>query len=1315
MFSCEKCQQVFSLKCNLNRHMRNKHCVGLQLICSICQKKFRRQDAFVQHQRSIHGIEPQRKDPLPNLIQNSTHRDFDESAASTSASKSKIKLTNKLCDVCGKFFSSHATLAAHLRSEHITSIEKDVEQVSTCYKNRVACYKIGGVEADDDIPSYLTRSRETVRRLINNYISDIRGLVKAQIELLAVFIKSSFNENGEEGVIASMKNFNTKFKVITSITFEEIYDKMIRDIIKQSEDFQEQGSGWAFFSVSHLLLNVNKFQPIPGSSYIRLPSEIINKKACINIKNNDNACFAWCLTAALHPAQISKVRTSSYPHYSQVLNLEGITFPVHLKDISKIETLNNLSINVYELVFDSINYTYNVEGPIHFTKNRRDTHVNLLYLFNNGIGHFVLIKNLSRLISKHIANHNGAIRLCDGCLTRFSSADKLSRHQQYDCNHITTILPSKNLKSIPNFMGNLMPENILEFNNYKNTQMVPFVIYADFESILKPIEHCEPDFSKSFTEKVDIHQPYSFAYYIVSTVDGTCCKFETYTGLDCPKVFILKLMEDVRYIYHKYIKYVKPMTPLTVEEQVAFEATYICHICKTPFGEDVVKVHDHCHITGKYRGPAHVVCNLNFKIPKFIPVFLHNFSCYDAHLFVKEMADIEDVNGIDVLPNNKEKYISFSKSVLVDQIQNQSRFENRFMKLRFLDSFRFMASSLDSLSSNLVEEDFVHVRKFFPCNKQFQLLKRKGIFPYGYIDSLEKLSETSLPQISGFFNKLSFENITDKDYLHAQTVWQTFQCQNLKDYSDLYLKTDVLLLADVFEKFRRVCFETYGLDPAHYYTTPGLTWDAMLKFTKIKLELLTDVDQVHFIKKGIRGGISQCSLRHAKANNKYMDNYDSNSPSKFLMYWDANNLYGWAMSQPMPYGDFKWLDDTEIQNLNLNHVSDEADYGYILDVDIEYPHYLHDIHNDLPFLAENICPPNSSNSESEKRLIPNLFNKKNYIVHYRNLKHAIAHGLKVLKVNRVLSFKQSAWLKPYIDMNTKLRQSAKNDFERDFFKLMNNSVFGKTMENVDKRVDVRLITSWDDICGKGRSKPGARSLIAKLNFKNIKIFTETFSAIQMERLRVVYNKPIYVGFTVLEISKLLMYEFYYNFLKPKYNEAIRLCYMDTDSFTVHINTDDLYEDIKLNLDKFDTSNYHLDNQFKIPLKNKAVLGLMKDENCGRIMTDFIGLRSKMYANRVIDGRVTKKAKGVKKAVVKHKIKFENYFDCLTLKNTMFAKQILFRSCNHTVYTVLQNKLVLSPYDAKRFIKDDGIDTLAWGHNRIVSSSSSEGTLQTLKP
>ncbi len=458
--------------------------------------------------------------------------------------------------------------------------------------------------------------------------------------------------------------------------------------------------------------------------------------------------------------------------------------------------------------------------------------------------------------------------------------------------------------------------------------------------------------------------------------------------------------------------------------------------------------------------------------------------------------------------------------------------------------------------------------------------------------------------------------------MHAQKVWNHFNMKTLGEYSDLYLKTDVLLLSDVFEKFRETCFSIYNLDCCWYMTAHSLSWDACLKYTKVELELLSDIEKLDFIKKGIRGGISQSCYRFAEANNKYMKDFDPLHESSFLMYYDANNLYGWAMSQPLPYGNFEWI---KVNNFNLNRIKSNSNKGYILEVDLDYPHELHDKHNDLPFCVENICPPNGK----IKKLIPNLNNKKNYLIHGLNLLQAIEHGLVLKKIHRILRFSQSTWLKEYIDLNTDMRTKAVNEFEKDFYKLMNNCIYGKTMENIDKRVDVKLVTQW---CKKGSKRNTASRLIAIPNFHNLTIFSENFCAIQMNKTSVCYNKPIYLGFCVLEMSKYLMYDYHYNFILKEFPtpKQVRICYMDTDAFIYYIKTNDIYENMSNNLDKYDTSNYEPNNQYNLPLVNKKVIGLMKDENGGIIMNAVVGLRSKLYSFKLDDGGELKKAKGIKK-------------------------------------------------------------------------------------
>ena len=322
------------------------------------------------------------------------------------------------------------------------------------------------------------------------------------------------------------------------------------------------------------------------------------------------------------------------------------------------------------------------------------------------------------------------------------------------------------------------------------------------------------------------------------------------------------------------------------------------------------------------------------------------------------------------------------------------------------------------------------------------------------MDNWERFNETSLPNKESFYSSLNMENIDDIDYRHGNNVFKKFKLKNLGEYQDLYVQSDTLLLADVFENFRNMCIKVYELDPAHLLSLPGLAWKACLKKTNVQLELLTDYDMLLMVEEGIRGGICHTIHRHAKANKKYRKNYDKNKESSYIQYLDANDLYGWAMSQNLPVNSFKWINDvTEIDEKFIKNYDEDSDKGYILELDVRYPRKLHDLHSDLPFL------PKRMKIDKWKKLVYNLRNKKKCVVHIRSLKEALNYGIKLKKVHRIIEFNQEEWLKPYIDMNTELRKIAKNDFEKDFFKLMNNAVFGKTMENVRKHRDIKLMTT----------------------------------------------------------------------------------------------------------------------------------------------------------------------------------------------------------------------------------------------------------------
>ncbi|XP_074035264.1 uncharacterized protein [Leptinotarsa decemlineata] len=562
-----------------------------------------------------------------------------------------------------------------------------------------------------------------------------------------------------------------------------------------------------------------------------------------------------------------------------------------------------------------------------------------------------------------------------------------------------------------------------------------------------------------------------------------------------------------------------------------------CHICEKPFAEKDIIVRDHCHFSGLFRGFSHQACNLSFKKLFIVPITFHNLSGYDSHFIIR---DVAKKGSVSILPINREKYIPFT------QYDNETN-----IKFRFIDSYRFMGASLDELVSTLDVKNLKILKKEFAelDDEKFELLTKKGVFPYDYVDSVEKFLDTELPSKKHFYNKLNDCDIDDAKYAHAQRIWHLFDIKTLGEYSDLYMRTDILLLADVFENFREIDLKHMG------WTLHGII---LCKGTRY------------------RGGISVCCNRYSEANNKYMPTYDPTKLSKYIMYFDVNNLYGWAMSQFLPYGGFEWVDT----NIDVSQIPDDNPEGYILQVDLEYPEGLHDLHKDFPFCPEHRAPPNSKLT----KLMPTLYNKTEYTLHYRNLKQALEHGLKSTKIHKVLKFKQSAWLRPYIELNTQLRTATNTSFEKNQFKLANNAIFGKTMENVRLHRIVKLVSSYE-----GRF--GAKNLISSPRFHNRTIFDSNLMAIELKKAELIFNKPMYVGMAILDLSK-------------TYNE------------------------------------------YNIPLANKKVPGLMKDEANGKIITHFAGLRSKMYTYKVQDGKVVKKAKGVKYGVVKNKLSLEDYVDCL---------------------------------------------------------------------
>lgn len=1071
-----------------------------------------------------------------------------------------------------------------------------------------------------------------------NDIKDFLNKTCAQASV-NVWFKLNFEMKNKSNKNFPIEIETNKFTINNNNDVEDVLADMYTFFGFKLDDNNYEESGLIYIGVNSLIiktsLNLSQF----GSSFRPLPKIIENKKACLNIQNNDNKCFIWCILADLYPCENNPHRSSNYfSLIDQINGIDQIRFPIRIDDIKKFQKLNPHipPINVFELETKHGKITdtsYNI-FPI-YPREVRDNYdfksksINLLFYQD----HYILIKNLNRLLFDPRFPH--LTYICERCIAYFSSESALNKHHEY-CKE------NKTCKITLPVSGS--GKEKLKFVNYKHQVVAPFIIYADFETWQEIVNM--PAGEK--TIKTAIHHPSAFAFFTVCRSDSKLNKYFNYNGKDSAEQFVFNIKEELKRIDGIFNS--KPI-PINMDENATkdFNNACTCYHCNLPFTSDNYKVRDHDHLNGKYRGAAHLKCNSSsLKTKRIVSIVFHNLEGYDIHLFIKEIVKHAE---IEVIPKSSEKYISMI-----------CKFEGIQTKLKFIDSFHFLNSSLDELSKNIIDFKYIHDTK----------LREKQYFPYEYITSYETLLEPHLPPIEKFESKLNNTCISVTEYNHALSVFNDYNCKNILDYQELYLKIDVLLLSEIFENFRDVTLANYNLDPANYYTTPGLAWDAALKLTNVELELLTDVSMLDlFGSKAIRGGISTvCERKLAYANNKYMDKYDNQSDSSYIMYLDANNLYGHSMSQKLPISDFQWV---KIENICIEALKNDKDWGYILEVDLEYPKYLHTAHNEYPLAPEHF----------EEKLCPNLFDKEKYVVHVKNLHFYIQHGLILKKVHKVLKFKEDNWLSKYITFNTEKRKKSKNEFEKNFYKLMNNAVYGKTMENIRKRVNLKIVSDENS----------AMRLMKKCNFKRFIRVNENMTMIEMATKELFYNKPIYLGFTVLELSKLHMYEFHYDYIKSKFpGDKSKLMYTDTDSLVYNfVGVNDIYEEFQKEKELFDMSEYTEGEHMKfLDKSNSKVIGKFKDEFANKIITSFVALKSKTYStltqnlNNKIEEK--KKCKGIKKHILKNEINHDDYIQICKNPNVDIEKSVnfrIFKSDKHTIETLQITKTALDNKDSKR--------------------------------
>lgn len=1220
------------------------------------------------------------------------------------------------------------------------------------------------------------------------------------------------------------------------------FDKNIRPISKriitnlreEIEELKTKGSNWNIDAIDSFKIYTHRVKYLKGSAFHQLPDWIARKKACINVQNNDERCFAWSVCACLMGVTAHPERVSHYKNVIKSLNMSGIQEPVRCEvEVFRKWEKQNPAYALYVSVADDDSKKVWQFYRSSFPKRKP---IDLLY-HNN---HYAAVANISRLYGSEISKQRTKKHICRNCSLNFTCEENLAKHITHCWQNEPTAI------ALPT--GGADGRAFIKFAHYSRQRRHQFVVYADFESSI----------TAGVDEHTQVHSANSYGLYLCS-VDSKINRYIRKSNVSSTEL-IKQFYADLRSIHDV----VGPMMDneikmaLTRDDWRRFNKASNCALCDTEFIDGKVdckvvcadkkpvpgaehvckgkcwnKCRDHDHVTGKYRDALCKQCNIQCRQQNKIPVIFHNLKGYDSHLILHDI----DCDSLKAIPQQGEKYLSFElddKFIFIDSLQFLSGSLDALVTNRkncvvteevckvsglssstFLPALEKMFSALSQggqlaqiikyAKGQTVDERFDHVigalgvkslshsklsalcelypsplrsefdlmvsqllatgmyngyferlllvamqKDVFPnlyskFGEKLHLLTRKGVYPYEWAD-YGKMSEPSLPPIEAFYSKLRGEGIKLTEYAYAQRIWREFDCKRFEDYHNIYLDSDVLLLADVFEPFRDLILDRYKIDPVFYFSLPGVAWDAMMQGLRTDeslpaivrergLELLTDYDMFLMFQDGIRGGNSGIMHRHAVANNP-LANGDmgiadlleegSDQETSYIKYLDANNLYGGAMIKSLPYGNFEWLEPTPENIQAVLDAPQDGPIGYNLEVDLEYPKEIHEAHAEFPLAPEKMVMrkeqysswllgkirENNLKPGKVEKLMQTLTDKKKYKIHFSALQLYLELGMKLTHVHRIIRFSQHPIFKSYIMKNTSMRAKATTDFEKDLWKLMNNALFGKTMEDKRKHTNCNFVNHKTEAGIAEGLKRASSPLCNKFDRIN-----DTFTCYYMKKRQMTLNKPIYIGQAILDLSKVHMYSFHYNQFKRWYpGEKSKLLFSDTDSLTYHIFTDDFVDDVLRHgrLDEFDTSNYDKSHPL-FSNDRKAVVGKFKDEMSGQEIKEFIGLRSKCYSVLLptdSSWEEKKRLKGIAKGVVKKEIRHSHYKQVLDYSTTtgdicLHHSFNNLRSRGHTIRTERVNKISLSCVDDKRYISNCGVASMPYGHYQIAIIEEAE--------
>lgn len=1190
----------------------------------------------------------------------------------------------KKCDVCNSYFKK-GYLKQHQKS-HVhknalfVRISKNVEKIDKAFGDSVKIYKIssGGEISTKD---FLEKSTDTVADILELELVQM-GAFKYRLEISTLFYHKIQD-------LQSQRFFCSNYGLLTESDFvsdsiERHYDELVTEI----EQYESRGSGWTMIVIQYLTIQLISFTPFRGGSYIKLPKWVQNKKAVINIRNKDEFCFLYCLAYALYGSNIKKNKqiASKYQKYFKNFNIGNLMFPLEITQIDSFLKINkhlDLSINVYSIIKKN---SFNV---LRVCEDERSTHIDLLLLESEDSFHYTYISDFSRLFRTKMTGHHKKLgHVCKKCLSYFYDEKSYSLHKTLNCSNYAYSFP----------------KDYLQFEKFYARNLHKFLAFADIETLVVPIDGCENNPNEPYTLFHQKHVPFmtSLKWHSFNN-DPNLDSIKIFKGRDCLIDFIYSLEEDVAYIFENYFKKQYEITELNDKAKAYLRQKFndVCQIClkKIDFETDTFCI-DHDHLLppdkphpqskddifiGNARAYCHSKCNLNFQDKLWFNVFYHNARAFDMKFLVLALARLG--KQMFVIPQSTENYHLVSWNVPLNDIHWSRAY------IRIVDSYKMISSSLSELCKSLkkfpIYEDYI-LKKYGKIELNEKFFEKQVLF-YEYLTEFNVLYQREFPPREAFYSSLSSTNVSDEDYQYARNLYKKLKFRNLMDYVEFYLISDTYFLMEVFLSFRSFLFDLYTVDIAYYISLPSYSFDCALSYSDVKLQIMKDVNSILFQNKGLRGGFCQGTIKFVEANHRHLKNFNIFQKETSILALDVCSLYSEIQCEYMlPEGDYTWLTELEISNIlkNIQKYSEETEFGYIIECDISYPKELHDKHRDFPLLPTM----RKMKGSGTKKLIADYFDRLNYVAHIKYIAMAVEKGLLLKKVHRGLKFRQSFFLRDYVRRNLSIRQDPQMPkFYTDVMKLCNNAIFGKTIENVENRRKIILVTGIQKL----------HRYVKSPRLKSVTLFASNLAAVELNKSNVDFDRPKAIGLSILDLSKMYMSTLFYDFLCVIFKDKLRNIYGDTDSF--HLLTEGCCQ---LTLKKynsfFDTSKYSPGNPYKIVPLNKKESGYLADENGCEIIKAFVYVTPKQYCYVTeCNGRqgIKKKSKGTSKNII-NRLTYENYYEAM--KNKVQHTECSYRigSQNLQVYTIKTNKKVLGTTCNKRYWLPNSVHSLPWGHYKI---------------